>query len=172
MVGDYFGEVCAVLTEARDKVPDDAKTRLIAMSRALRRWAIDHPTEFGLMFSHADTGRDPSVPDAGRQSFGRLVLAAFAEVWREQPFDAPGEASLDPRLITQLEACRDQIAGGLPLGAVLVVLGSWLRLYSLVSMEVLGQMRFVLADPEPFFESQLAEIVDRVGVAARERAGP
>lgn len=172
MVGDYFGEVCAALTAARDGAPDDARARLVEISRALRRWAVGHPTEFGLMFSHVDADQAPRPVDAGERSVGRIVLAAFVELWREQPFDPRGDAALDPRLIIQLETWRDQIAGELPAGALLVVLGSWLHLYSLISMEVFGQMRFVLTDPEPFFESQLAEIVDRVAVTARERAGP
>lgn len=167
MVSDLFDELCSVVADARDLASEDAGSRLVAACRAFRDWAVGHPGEFGLLFGRPLPGHggDPSTGLAsGGVRFGRTVLSSFAEVWQERPFPAPDDTALNAGLVDQLAACRDQLASGVPLGVLDVVLGCWMRLYGMVTLEVFDHMRFALSDPQPFFESQLAEVMARVGV--------
>jgi AcrR family transcriptional regulator len=118
---------------------------------------------------------DESAPaaerlDNGGARFGRLFLSAFADVWRERRFPTPDADQLPTRLTEQLAAYRQRLGSSLPLGALAVVFGCWMRLYGLVSLEVFNHMSFALPDPEPFFEGELAEIAARLDITDVEPA--
>ena len=124
--------------------------------------------------SSESTG-DQSTPaaerlDNGGARFGRLFLSAFADVWRERRFLTPDADALPTRLTEQLAAYRQRLGSTLPLGALAVVFGCWMRLYGLVSLEVFNHMSFALPDPEPFFEGELAEIAARLDITEGEPA--
>jgi hypothetical protein len=102
--------------------------------------------------------------ESGGERFGRLFLSSFAEVWEERQFPTPDADDLPKRLTDQLEEYRQRLGSSLPLGALAVVFGCWMRLYGLVSLEVFNHMSFALPDPEPFFEGELAEIARRLGI--------
>jgi AcrR family transcriptional regulator len=108
--------------------------------------------------------------DNGGARFGRLFLSAFAEVYRERRFPTPESDELPARLTEQLAAYRQRLGSSLPLGALAVVFGCWMRLYGLVSLEVFNHMSFALPDPEPFFEGELAEIAARLNITDVEPA--
>ena len=168
LVGDLFTEVCTAVEDARDLAStDDAGARLLAVCRTFRAWAVGHRAEFGLLFGSPTPGQAADVPgrlDAAGIRFGRLLLGAFADVWRERRFPTPDESALDPRLVEQLTGYRERLGSSVPIGALAVLLGCWMRLYGLVSLEVFHHLRFALTDAEPFFEAQLAEIAERLGV--------
>lgn len=117
-----------------------------------------------------DGAPTPERLDNGGARFGRLFLSAFADVWRERRFPTPDADSLPPRLTEQLAAYRQRLGSTLPLGALAVVFGCWMRLYGLVSLEVFNHMSFALPDPEPFFEGELAEIAARLDITEVEPA--
>ncbi len=168
LVTDLFGEVYTAVEDARDLADDEPGARLLAACRTFRAWAVGHPAEFGLLFGSpvAVPGTEPTPRlDAGGMRFARVFLTLFADVWQAEPFPTADETDLDPRLVDQLAEYRQRLGSTLPLGALDVVLSCWMRLYGLVSLEVFNHMRFALPDAEPFFESQLAEIAQRLGVA-------
>src|SRR4051812_37874978 len=57
VVADLYDELCAHLEDARDAAaPATPPVRLLACSRAFRRWAITHHQEFGLLFGGTANG--------------------------------------------------------------------------------------------------------------------
>ena len=52
-------------------------------------------------------------------------------------------------------------------GAVYVTLTYWTRLYGLICMEVFGQLHWALQEAEPYFETQLCEMADSLGLERR-----
>jgi AcrR family transcriptional regulator len=75
VVADLYDEVTDALEAARDELPaDDVGGPMLAVSRTFRRWALDHPGEFGLLFGSpiagpadppADDPRDGAARDGG-----------------------------------------------------------------------------------------------------------
>src|SRR3954463_4185218 len=58
LVGDLYAELTGMLAAAGDRHrPDDTGGSLLAVSRAFRRWALEHPGEFRLMFGSPAGGR-------------------------------------------------------------------------------------------------------------------
>jgi hypothetical protein len=104
------------------------------------------------------------VVDACAQKFSGTFLALFLELWQRQPFPVPADGQLDPGLRAQLARYRDGLGVDLPLGAGLVFLRCWVRLYGMVTLEVLGHLGFALDDAAPMFEYTLAELAGLVGL--------
>lgn len=51
MIETYTNEICDAMEAARDAMPaDDLGGRLVAVTRAFRRWSLDHRPEFAMVF--------------------------------------------------------------------------------------------------------------------------
>jgi AcrR family transcriptional regulator len=159
VIADLYGELTEALEAARDaQPPGDIGWRLVAASWALRSWALEHPTEFGLVFGDPLPGyAKPAegVSQAASRRFGMVFAGLFAQLWEQQPFPHPATDELDPGLVAQLTAYAHAMNSPLPPGAVKVFLDCWIRLYGLVSMEVFGHLRFALDDGEAMFADMM-----------------
>jgi len=169
LIASLYDELSASMIAARDAAEPDIASRLMATSRAFRAWSVAHPAEFALIFGSPVPGYDAPVDgpthEAGER-FGGVWAGLFAELWTRAPFPVTPERDLDAALVAQLRRYADHLGMGLPLGAVLVFLECWARLYGLIAMEVFGQLQFALTDVEPMFEATLDEIGHRLGLKA------
>jgi AcrR family transcriptional regulator len=176
VVADLYGELVAHLVAARDDAdPAIPAVRLLACSRAFRRWAIGHPQEFGLLFGSAGDGvvpssdrlhNDPDSPaHAAAHRFGEVFAALVAQVFLERPFPVPADDEIDPALAGQLRTWLSEFPVELPLGVVRVFLSCWVRLYGLVAMEIFGHLKFALDDAAAFFEAELHSVAELLGIA-------
>ena len=125
---------------------------MIAACREFRRWSLNHQGEFGLIFGSPL----PGVDDGD--------IADELELWLRSPFPVRGPEAIDPGLRRQLERFRDATGAAIPLGAILVFLRCWVKLYGAVSMEVFGHLGFALDDAAPMFEITLSELAEDVGL--------
>lgn len=175
LIGDLYGELTDTMAAARDaEPPDDAPNRLAAVSRAFRRWALDHPGEFGLLFGSpipgvVVDGSDPEhlvspAHEAGMR-FGRTFGELVARIYLDRPFPVPADADIDPALHAQLREWTRAFPVPLPVGVAQVFLSCWIRLYGMVSMEVFGHLKFALTDAGAMFEAELRDLARKLGVA-------
>lgn len=177
---DLLAELTGSLEQARDEVgTDDPVGRLGAACRAFRRWALEHPREFQLVFaspsgSLMDPHATPCPPPAAGEaadavgsvdpvdlaelSFGAVFLQLFVEIWTAHPFPIPADDELPPSLLRQLTAFSAAVGDVLPLGALAAYLAGWVRLYGAVTIESFGHLGFALDDAEPMFEAMLADM--------------
>jgi AcrR family transcriptional regulator len=160
---DVLAELTAALSTARDSVGrQDPVERLMAACRAFRRWSLEHPREFQLIFA-SPAQRPPMAPDGDcvtdqDLSFGAVFLGIFVEIWAKAPFRVPDEADLPPAFVDQLRAFSTLIGDVLPLGALNAYLTGWVRLYGAVTIETFGHVGFALDDAEPMFEAMLTDM--------------
>jgi len=173
MCHDLVGEVAAHIDDALARAGDDLPTRVHVAIRAFRDWAVAHPAEFGLMFRSKGPGpvafpgqeiTDWSEDCSHSQSFARLFLDLFVDLWLEQPFQLPDDEHLPRDVVEQLSALRRLAKAEVPDGAVWVFAHAWVRLYSVIALEVLGQLHFMFADVEPYFEAELHAVAHTVGI--------
>lgn len=172
VIGDIFVEVAGAVREAINEVAADGMTaKFTAASRAFRRWSLDHPREFALVFGSPLPGIDlnhPDIADKSGQDFMGVFLGLYLELWQKQPFAVPAPGDIDPSLLAQLERFRDTAGVPLPAGAVLSFAYCWERLYGMVSMEVYGHLSWVLDDAEPMFDMMLAELLPVLGLQGKD----
>jgi len=167
VIGDIFTEIGEGIQAAIDAADPDMTAKMIAACREFRRWGLSHQAEFGLLFGtplptlealHADG----DVVAECASKFSGVFFALFFELWHKQPFPVPADDEIDPGLREQLARYRDGLGADLPLGAGLVFLRCWVRLYGMVSLEVFGHLHFALDDAAPMFELTLAELAGLV----------
>lgn len=172
----FLHEVSDELEAARDLIPaEQPGARMIAVSRAFRRWAHANPAEFALIFGSPLPGlpstMEGKLDERNREypsslagvRFGSIFVGIFADLWRRQPFDVPADEEIEPALRTQLDLDLPG-AEELPRGARLLFLGAWTRLYGLVAIDVFGHLAWALTDTEPFFESELRRACVPLGI--------
>lgn len=165
-----YDELAATLAAARDQHPAaDPGQRLRAVCRELRRWALAHPREFGLLFAKpltdADTSPGTAAHDPGWR-FGGILLELMVQLWHRGGMQPPED--LDATWATQLEEVREHLADEavVPLNVIYVFVSCWARLYGAVAVEVFGHLDFALTDPEPLFEHTLHDILTALGAPA------
>jgi AcrR family transcriptional regulator len=177
LCADLYDDLTRHLERARDAVDStEPGDRLIALCRAFRRWSLDHPTEFTVMFGSPlpalagpqPPGHDPEHVNQPAHRAGMRFAAVFgtlfAELWTRAPFPVPAPDEIPPALRVQLEAYIGRAGVDLPAGAAQVFLSSWIRLYGMVALEVYGHLHFALDDVEPMFEGELAQWGRQLGL--------
>jgi AcrR family transcriptional regulator len=174
VIADIFTElsdgIVAAIEVAAAASDGDTTEKVIAACRAFRDWALAHKAEFALIFGSPLSGIDhvpDDVIDSCGRKFGETFFALFFELWQRSPFPVPAPEEIEPALREQLQRFRAASETDLPLGAVLVYLRCWVRLYGIVALEVFGHMTFALDDAEPMFEITLAELAELVGLDYR-----
>ena len=168
VIGDVFAEIAGDVRVAIQQVAADGMAaKFAASAREFRRWSLNHPREFALVFGSPLPGIDlnhTDIADKSGQEFMGVFLALYLELWQKQPFAVPAPDTIDPVLRAQLESFRDSVGAPLPAGAILSFAYCWVRLYGMVSMEVYGHLSWVLDDAEPMFEMMLREIMPVLGL--------
>ncbi|WP_338930866.1 TetR/AcrR family transcriptional regulator [Streptomyces netropsis] len=166
LTSHLYEELATALATARDQEPaSEPGRRLRAVSRELRRWALSHPREFGLLFTKPLTDADTAPGTAAHDPswrFGGIILDLMVQLWHRGGIQPP--TTLDNAWITQLEEVREHLAGEpVPLEVIYVFVACWTRLYGTVAVEVFGHLDFALTDPDPLFEHTLTDILTALG---------
>lgn len=177
LIGDLYDELTDTIAMARDDGdPADAPMQLAAASRAFRHWARSHRREFALLFGspipgigvRLDDGSDEQNPaHEAAERFGQLFGELVARIFLAAPFPIPADDEIDPALREELRIWCGEFPVQLPLGAALVFMSCWIRLYGMVAMEVFGHLDFALPDAEPVFELELRDLAAKLGFADR-----
>jgi AcrR family transcriptional regulator len=164
---ELYDELAATLGRAGAALPPDAAgERAIAVCRAFRAWSVAHPAEFGLLFGPAPAGTAEQLEHAARR-FEEIFARLSADLWRQ--FRFPVAAEVEAALAAQLDDWRQRTGCEVPTPVLRVLLGYWVRLYGLVSLEVAGHLRAVLGDAEPLFEETLREFAEALGIGGAYR---
>jgi AcrR family transcriptional regulator len=174
VVADIFtgltNDLNAAIAAAGAETGGDLTAKVIAAAREFRRWSLDHPREFGMLFGTPLPGvnveQDEITAERGGK-FGNTFFVLILELWRKHPFPVPPDEEIPLGLRDQLERYRaglGELAADLPQGLLLTFLRCWVRLYGIVSLEVFGHLGFALDDAEPMFELMLAETAPLLGL--------
>ena len=184
---DLIRQVCAdICTDLAEQLADgltaipadDTPGRVFAVCRGFRRWAVRHPREFVLVFASPGGPGEPIGPDCvteqGADPFGRIFLTVAGQVLITRNLVVPADADVPAGLVADLDGFRQGLAGMfsdldipadvLSVGVVYAMLRFWVRLYGQVALEVFGRFPFPVSDPEPLFESMLAELAAEFGL--------
>ncbi len=176
---DVYGEIAdaieAELAELAELPGATPVERLFAAASRFRRWAVEHPREFGMVFGMplpgVVQGKDLTDPEhLSGMRFALVFTRTFGQVWQAVRFAVPADEEISAELAEQLAGYQQALRlvapdlPELPLGALLRFLQAWVQLYGIVTMEVFGHLAFCLADVDEFFEAQLALIGQVLGL--------
>jgi AcrR family transcriptional regulator len=135
---------------------------------AIRRWALERPHEWGLIFGTPVPGyeapHDTVEPYARVASaLARPVIEATAAGRLRQQSDAPSGTKND-----ELRRAVAPVAEGLgldmPAPMVARFVQAWTTLVGIVSLEVFGHWRNTILEPEAFFEATMRDVATGLGL--------
>lgn len=178
LADDICTDLAAELNADLDTI-DDVAAQVYAVCRGFRRWALAHPQEFTLVFASTEDTLGSCEPNADRtqvgDQFGRVFLEVAGKLIASHPLpddvtdDVPQRlhadlASFQQILLATVNARGVQVdETALPLAAVYHITQSWVRIYGHVALEVFGRFPFAVSNPEPMFDSMLAQILGEMG---------
>lgn len=151
-------------TDARCS-PADTGARWVAVGRAVRAWALDHPHEYALVYGSPVPGYRAPQDTIGPASRITLVLAAIVR-------DASAQGALRPRVgrplspaaVADAERIAELAMPGVPAATVVRALEAWTQLFGHVSFELFGHFEGVVADRAALFEQSLGDMAEHVGL--------
>ncbi len=152
-------------SEGPDGPPGDAG-RWVAVPRALRRWALGHPHEWGLIFGTPVPGYE--APEDTVEPYARVAaalvrpLVAAQEAGRLRSDDRPRPVSDELR--AAVEPVSQGLLPGMPVETVVRALEAWTTIVGLISLEVFGHWRNTVLEPELLFEAAIGQMADGIGL--------
>ncbi|MGK5554103.1 hypothetical protein ACSNOI_21035 [Actinomadura kijaniata] len=122
----------------------------------------------GVVLEQPAARRSGSERDRAGRDFELVFLRQVEALWARAPFPVPGEPP--PPVRGRLTAYRDDLGLELPVAALHVAMGYWIRLYGLLCMEALNQLDFAYSDIAPLYEETLRDIARGIGFEYRPPA--
>ena len=168
LITDGFADLAAALTRVRDQHDgDDIADALFAVSMAYRRWAMQHPHEFALLYGTPIP--DYAAPVDGptsmaSRSVGQVFIPLLIDGWRAGRLrvleDVDGAATLYP-LVAPYAA---SIEPNIPPEVATTILACWTRIHGPVILEVFGHLHWLAKDAEPVYASMIRGVLSDIGL--------
>ncbi|MFJ5869389.1 TetR/AcrR family transcriptional regulator [Streptomyces parvus] len=136
--------------------------RWVAVSCAVREWALAHPHEYALIYGSPVPGYIAPMDTVGPAARVGLVLIDIVR----GAFRA-GDLTLPP-LADELRADAERMAAdfaeGVPPESVAALVAAWAQLFGLISFELFGQYNRVVEAREALFRQTAGELARSVGL--------
>jgi AcrR family transcriptional regulator len=167
LVVDAYDAVGSAVEEAVARAPVDTTcTAILAAAHAFRRWALDHPQEYGLTYGPPVPGYEaPEQETAAAKMRTNIVLLTLLKRALDQGIVRIPEVDIPARLRPGLRTLDERVPG-MPLPALAAAMQFWMVLYGAIAAEVFGHMpRPLLAQAGILFDRTIRTALSVMGVA-------
>lgn len=164
-----YESLAAAAEAAADRAHDGSGAdteRWLEAPRAIRRWALERPHEWGLIFGTPVPGYE--APEGTVEPYARVAAALARPVVEAK---AAGRLRMDPtgdpgadELRQALAPVAEGLSLDMPTTTVARVVQAWTTLVGIVSLEIFGHWRNTVLDPEAFFEATMRDVAERIGL--------
>jgi AcrR family transcriptional regulator len=141
--------------------------RFLVVPRAIRRWALAHPHEWGLIFGTPVPGYE--APEDTVEPYARIAAAMVRPVVEAKVAGRLGADLHRSAVSDELREAVAPVAEGLfpdlPTVNVVLAVQAWTTLVGVVSLEVFGHWRNTILEPEEFFEATIRDLAATVGLS-------
>jgi AcrR family transcriptional regulator len=141
--------------------------RWMEVPRAVRRWALERPYEWGLIFGTPVPGYE--APQDTVEPYARVASALArpaveaTSAGRLRP-GAPRGAGTD-ELRHAVAPVAEGLSLDLPVPMVVRFVQAWSTIVGVISLEVFGHWRNTILDPGAFFEATVRNLAEDIGLA-------
>ena len=140
--------------------------RFAQVPRALRRWALERPHEWGLIFGTPVPGYE--APEDTVVPYARTAAATVRPVVEAEQAGRLHLADHPPPVSTELAQAvapvTEGLFPGLPAENVVLVVQAWTTMIGAISLEVFGHWRGTILDPGLYFERTMADVAASLGL--------
>ena len=159
---DGFASLADALEAAEVEVDDNPEmNRWLHLSTAHRRWALEHPTEYALIYGTPVPGL-VSGSDERHVQMKRGVNVLFRCMMKalaSGEFDARAmEGTVTPALRKRLQQWRAELGVDLPPEALAGCLFAWTQLHGAVSLELSGHLAPEFEPADDLFDQQMRQV--------------
>ncbi|WP_129788671.1 TetR/AcrR family transcriptional regulator [Promicromonospora panici] len=152
----------AVETAARDAADRPAPDRLGAVAHAWRRWALDHPRRYSMLFTGSRRASVDPLESISTISQSMLALVTTLQaIAPDAGSRATGDGS-DARTGVDEELARWGESLGVPTAppaTLQLALSTWYRVHGLVSLEIVGAFDTMGLDGERLLAAEVDGLV-------------
>jgi AcrR family transcriptional regulator len=168
LIVDAFSALADAMREAEGGVKSERPAdRIEAMALTYRRWAVEHPTDFQLIYGNPIPGYV-----APAEITAPLALSAFLGMfrWYMQAYASgelrvPPEYQGQPQQIEAVLARLGRDSGIEPPAEVAALLASsWARIHGLVMLELFEHIQPLVGDPAEFYRYEVGALLQRLGL--------
>jgi AcrR family transcriptional regulator len=159
---DSLGEHVEAEIESTEGKP--AAARWIDAAMAIRTWALAHPNDYALIYGTPIRGYaapDDTVTSGTRVS--RVLARIVQDAERLEPVGSP---AIEPVLAESFAALRAELGLDIDDATTLAMLTAWTQLFGLLTFELFGQTRNLVADDEALFRAAAAAMAASIGLPA------
>ncbi len=167
LVVDGFSSLADALEAAEAELDDNPGTnRWLPLASAHRRWALQHPTQYALIYSAPVAGL-ASGTDEREAQMKRGVSVLFrcmikAVAGRE--FDPSAmEATITPAFRKRLQEWRTKLGFNLPPAALAGCMFAWMHLHGAISLELSGHLASEFQPADELFDQQMRQVLVVLG---------
>jgi AcrR family transcriptional regulator len=169
LIADAYNDLANTLEGARDDVPaDNYARRIYDAALAYRRWALDHPMDYILIFGNPIPGfhapMDETLPAARRTMnvFINLLQAA----WQADAGTPPTEyVELLPQFQKRIVGGPEFFAHDMPHPAIELSMVMWGRWHGMISLELFNHAQPLIAEPGELYRFELVALLQRMGMS-------
>jgi AcrR family transcriptional regulator len=141
--------------------------RWLEVPRAMRRWALERPHEWGLIFGTPVPGYQ--APQDTVEPYARVASALARPALEAKSAgrlraDAPVGAGSE-KLRKAVAPVAEGLSLDLPVEMVVRFVQAWSTLVGVISLEVFGHWRNTILDPEALFEVTVRTLAEDLGLA-------
>jgi AcrR family transcriptional regulator len=144
----------------------DQAGRWLAVPRAMRLWALEHPHQWGLIFGTPVPGYH--APEDTIEPYTRMAVALVRPLLaaHEEGSFRPGEQRrpIPDELRAAVEPVSEGLLPGLPGETVVLLLQAFTAIIGAISLEVFGHWRNTVLEPGLLFDATVAQAGESIGL--------
>ena len=144
----------------------DQAERWLAVPRAMRRWAIEHPHQWGLIFGTPVPGYH--APEDTVEPYTRMALALVHPLLAAHDSGTfrpdEGRRSITDELRAAVDPVTEGLLPGMPAETVVLVLEAFTAIVGAISLEVFGHWRNTVLEPGLLFDATVAQAAEAIGL--------
>lgn len=144
----------------------DHRGRWLAIGRAVRTWALDHPSEYALLYGTPVPGyaAPPEITVEPAQRVPAVLVRLLTDAWAAGAVADRPATSLPRAVRADLETIASALDSDVPVGVLARGVMVWTAMFGAVSFEVFGQLNNVFADKAAWYDHQLHALADTIGL--------
>ena len=165
---DALGAAAEQASARATATPDDLE-RWVATAREIRRWSLDHPHEYLLLYGSPVPGYaapEDTIGPATRVIFALVGIVGDASAAGRLAPPSDPTADVTPEFAGELVALAEAIEHDIPASpdTVLAVVTAWTQMFGLIGFEITNQTRNMVTDHAALFEATVRRLAHHIGL--------
>jgi AcrR family transcriptional regulator len=166
LIADAYNDLAGTVEGAiASSTSREFKTRFVTAVLAYRRWGLDNPNRFLLIFGTPIPGY--VAPEGGptveaNRRMGQAFFGLAAEAWSRGRLEEPTTGRRPTPGEKELAGEIGQMAPGFPPRLISSLLGAWAEWHGLVTLEITRQLDWLYPDTEVFVRERVGRLADRL----------